>query len=44
MDTKVVLERDWVLFDMVDQETLDMAVFDTWGMWENEHTRAHAAK
>jgi hypothetical protein len=30
MDAEVVLEWDWVLFDMVDQETLDMVVFDTW--------------
>jgi hypothetical protein len=29
MVAKVVLEWDWVLFDMVDQETLDMVVFDT---------------
>jgi hypothetical protein len=28
MEAKVVLEWDWVLFDMVDQETLDMAVID----------------
>ncbi len=31
IEAEVVLERELVLFDiMVDQETLDMAVFETW--------------
>ncbi len=31
IEAEVVLEPDWVLFDiMVDQEKLDMAVFKTW--------------